>query len=248
MDGSDFRERQVLADLERAAVAGTPGIAGPSPAEAAILLHETIAHRSNGRMVAALWARDADGLRRMPSAVRAALMNGVEHLRALGLIPPDCRPEAADLLTHPLARLESALIALARTMTRAEMEHVARADYGNGAAHHREALAALLADARVAYPGDEGWFPAEVVELVSHVPGQPGHVPCLAIVLLDALRSGDLHGNAEFRLENQFAEIARLLPEARGPLFAGFRHLYEANRGWTPVLPEIFTLPWAEPD
>lgn len=247
MQETDFRERQVLADLERAAAAGASGMAGLDPEEAAVLLHDTIERRGNGEAVAALWARHADKLRRMPPPVRAALMNGVEHLLTHGLIPADCQPEAADLLTYPLPRLETALIALARTMSRTEIDHVARADYGNDVTRHRQALTALLADARVAYPGDDAWFPAEVVELVSHVPGQPGHVPSLAIVLLDALRSGDRHGNAQFRLENQFAEIARLLPNARDTLFAGFRHLYEANRAWSPSLPETFTLPWAEP-
>lgn len=131
-------------------------------------------------------------------------------------------------------------------MTGAEMAHVARADFGSDAQRHRQALTALLADATMTRPPGATRFPAAVVELVSQVPGQPRHVPCLAIVLLDAMRDADARGTAAARLETPFAEIARLRPAARDALFAGFRHLYETKRDWSPALPAPFTLPWGK--
>lgn len=129
-------------------------------------------------------------------------------------------------------------------MTAAEIQHVARADYGRDEARHRTALQVLLDDPALAYPEGEVCYPAEVVELASHVPGKPGHVPCLAIVLLDALRSADLQRNAAFRLEQQHDSIATLPPGRRDPLLAGFRHLYESVPHWSPSIPAPYTLPW----
>ena len=161
-----------------------------------------------------------------------------------------CQPAPQDCITQPRADLERALIALARQMTPAEIDHIARADYGCDVARHHAALLTLLADPHVACPPGEAWYPAEVVELVSHVLGTPGHMPCLAIVLLDALRTGDLHGNAEFRLANQFAELLALPQPARSVLLAAFRHIYETERNWNPSVPaaeipiDQTTLPW----
>ena len=132
-------------------------------------------------------------------------------------------------------------------MTADERDHVARADYGSDVARHRTALEVLLADPAVAYPPGEYWYPAEVVELVAHVPGSPGYIPCMAIVLLDALRTGDRSGNAVFHLENQWAELEALPRRPRDAFFAAFRHLYESDPAWSPAVPAPFTLPWSDP-
>ena len=255
MQDADFRTRQVLADLARIPGAGI--IADPwtvafgvetRPADLwaslAGIVQLVMDAGSPDPALDDLWLLHRKAVTAAPAPIRAALMNGVGHLRTFGLVELAGAPAANHLITTPLRKLAPALVAIARRMTRDEREQVARADYGCDVARHRAALEVLLDDPAVAYPEGEYWFPAEVVELVSHVPGKPGHVPCLAIVLLDALRSGDRQGNAEFRLEQQFAEIAALEPQVRDMFFAAFRHLYESDPGWSPAVPAPFTLPW----
>ncbi len=248
MKHADFRERQVLADLGRvappesapdpwAAVFAPDGWPETRAAATAVLLQLIPETSTPDQTAEDLWLAYRQDLLTQPAPIRAALMNGFDHLRRRGLVAETCQPLPEDCITHPRADLEQAPIALARQMTPAEVDHTARPDYGNDAAQHRAALATLLADTRVTYLPGEFWYPAEVVELVSHVPGAPGHVPCLAIILLDALRTGDLHGSAGFQLQNQFAEILALPQPARSVLLAAFRHIYEAERNWNPSVP-----------
>jgi hypothetical protein len=238
----DFRTRQVLADLAQA-IAVTP--AGDDLVGAAQRLRQAVAMAPETGDLTELWPMQADRFRRARAPVRAALMNAVARLQRGGQLPEGIAPTPEDLRSEPLTAIAPRLLALARTLDPAAIAHIARADYGHDADRHRQALVALLADPAMAYPPGDRWFPAEVVELVSHIPGQPGHVQCLAIVVLDALRDGDRHGNAVYRLENQYAEIARLPPSAREPLYAGFRHLYEDAPHWSPSIPAPFVLPWA---
>jgi len=253
-DGA-FRTRQVLADLGRVPGFGTvadlwaaafdPDTRSTDrwPSLAAVL-HLIIETGEPDPVLADLWDLHRNALASAPSPIRAALMNGAQRLSYLGLADLVDPPTLSDLLTTPLRLLAPPLIAIARRMTPEERDQVARADYGCDVARQRAALEVLLDDPAVAYPEGEYWFPAEVVELVSHVPGKPGHVPCLAIVLLDALRNGDRQGNAEYLLAQQFADIAALAPQARDTLFAAFLHLYETCPSWSPSVPEPFALPW----
>lgn len=118
------------------------------------------------------------------------------------------------------------------------MEAVARADYGMDVEIHKAGLQEMLAGTDMAYPKhDDNWpLVAEVVELVSHVPGQFGHAPCLAIVLLDAIRSDDHCDNAAFRWEQQAEYILQMPERMRAPLVAGFRYLYESDPDWGDFL------------
>ena len=257
MHATDFRTRQALADLERAA--GGDPLNGDSsaafdfmspPAQfwsaTACLLWQALSDRSADPFLIDLWLQRQSGIRAAPAPVRAALTNGFDRLRDLQLLPEDCKPMAADLITLPRASIEPALKTLARAMTLREIDHVSRADYGYRADRHREALLELLASPEIAYPPGEYWFPAEVVELVAHVPTSPGYIPCMAILLLDAVRDGDRMGNAEFRIQNQWALLENLPQRARDAFFAAFRYLYETVPAWSANLPEPFTLPWVE--
>lgn len=257
MPADDFRTRQALADLERAA-GGDPlsvdtgaafdGAAPPEDiwAATACLVWQALVGGSVDPFLADVWDQRRDALRVAPPVRRAALMQGFRLLRQnLGAESMD-PPSPADLVTHPLDEVAAALMRIGRRMTAEERDHVARADYGCDEARHRAALDVLLADPELAYPEGDLWYPAEVVELVSHVPGQPGHVPCLAIVLLNALRAGDDRGDAEYRLAQQHDVIAALEPEDRDPFLAAFRHLYESSPHWTSQVPASFTLPWIE--
>jgi hypothetical protein len=257
MSAHDFRTRQALADLERAA-GGDPlsddtgvafdGAASPEHlwAATACLLWQALVGVSVDPSLADIWGQRRDALRTAPSAIRSALMQGFRLYRqtrgAKSLEPP----YPADLVTYTPQEVAAALIPIGQRMTAEERGHVARADYGCEEARQRAALETLLADPQLAYPEGDIWYPAEVVELVSHVPGQPGHVPCLAIVLLDALRTGDERGNADYRLANQYDAISAFDPKVRDPFFAAFRHLYESSPHWSSSVPEPFTMPWVE--
>lgn len=262
MQDGDFRERQVLADLGRvSALRPVPepwGVAlaadtlpDSRASAAATLLHLVLATRTPDPVVEDLWSHQREFLAQ-PAPIRAALMNGFDLLRRRGLAPDFCRPAPPDCATHRRADLEPALIDLARQMTPSEQDHVARADYGCDVARHHAALTALLADPRLAYPPGEAWYPAEVVERVSHVAGTPGHAPCLAVVLLDALRTGDAQGNADYRLGTQFGDLLTLPQPVRAVFLAAFCYFYETGPTWNPSVPETAqpmdqtTLPWVD--
>lgn len=245
METCDFRIGQVLGDLLQVVggklgdgpVTADPGGAGSEQiwGDLAGALYTAVEAGFPAPQLEQAWRDKAKTVRAAPAQVRAALMNGFAHLCDLRLIAEECRPGPDDVLTRPQAGIESALMAIARKMTTAERDSVAQADHGSDAARHRAALDDLLQDDRLAYPPGESWFPAEVIELVSHVPGHPGHVPCMAIVLLDALRTGDARGDAEYRFSQQSRGIERLDPPIRDIFLAAFRHLYEGNRDWCPV-------------
>ena len=240
MNGTDptgFRARQILADLGRVAAPGAPDA---TAAAAARILTASI----TGRAVADDdWsqARQGRGFRSQPAPIRAALLNGVDCLRALGKLSQTAPLRPEELTTRPRAEVEATLIGLARTMTQGDIEHIARADFGTEVDRNRAELLALMQDEQLSQP-----LPA-VVEMVASVPGQPGHAACLALVLLQALRTGDAEGKAAMRLEMQYADISRLNHSARDMLMTGFRHLYETSRDWSPDLPLVFTLPWTAP-
>ncbi|WP_137110009.1 hypothetical protein [Rhodobacter sp. SY28-1] len=257
MFADDFSSRQALADLERAA-GGDPLADDTSAAfdraalpdrvwaATASLLWQAMAGGRRDPFLEDIWDQWQAELLAAPAPIRAALMNGFQRLRDLGLLEERCKPLPDHRVTHPRSSVDAALKTIARAMTLPEMDHIARADYGMDVARHRDALVALLADPDVAYPPGEFWYPAEVVELVAHVPKSTGYIPCMAIVLLDALRTGDMQDNATFRLQGQWAELFALPQRARDSFLAAYRHLYETDILGSPNLPKTFTLPWVE--
>ena len=182
-----------------------------------------------------LWEDFNSIYRTAPPPVRAALMNGFERLRHHCLLPVDCKPAQEDLLTRSQSEVEDLLIPIARRMTPAEIESIAAADYGMDIARHKRALKELLDSPSLAYPKGEVWYPAEVIELTSHVQGAAGWLPCTAIVLLDAVRDLDGMSNAEWRFEQQWYDYARLPDEPRSAIHAALRYLYEGDEFWDPV-------------
>jgi hypothetical protein len=257
MLADDFRTRQALADLKR--VAGGDRLpddiciafdhsALPDRlwAAAARLLWQALASGSEEPFLEDLWDQRHAALIAAPAPIRAALMNGFNRLCDLMLLLDSCRPGPNDLVTLSRTSLEPALMTLARAMTLREIDHISRGDYAYNVDRYREALATLLEDPRMVYPPGQYRYPAEVVELVAHVPGSPGYIPCMAIVLLDALRYGDHISNAEFRLERQWAKLEGLPQRPRDAFLATFRHLYESKPHWSPKVPGLYTLPWVE--
>ena len=121
-------------------------------------------------------------------------------------------------------------------MTPDEISVVSCASYADEVDRHRKALETLLARDDCRYHDDESWFPAEVVELVSHNSSNRGFVGCTAIILINAIYDADPRSNAEFRWVRLSREYARLEPGARVTVYAGFRYLYEADTNWDPFV------------
>ncbi|MDC0659840.1 hypothetical protein N6L27_17710 [Leisingera sp. SS27] len=203
---------------------------------ASVLIMASLSNKDSAQDLSWLWEEYKDIYRAATPPVRAALMNGFKRLRHSRLLPDDCKPSEEDLLTRALSDVEEILIPIARSMTSAEIESVAAADYGMDLEKHMGALTDLLDSPTLAYPPGERWFPAEVVELTSHVQGRTGWLPCSAIMLLDAVRTLDNRSNAEFRFESQWRDYRRLPARERAAFHAALRYLYESD-AFNPQFP-----------
>jgi hypothetical protein len=224
-----FRTRQALADLDRATRTDSEGdpatLAFTAPADKALpaiarLLWQALSDHCPDPFLIDLWQQRQADIRAAPAPISAALMNGFDRLCDLQLLPEDCEPMAGDLITLPRESIEPALKTLARAMTLREIDHVSRADYGYRADRHREALVELLASPEIAYPPGEYWFPAEVVELVAHVPPRRVTYPawpssCLmlcAIAIKWKMRRSALENNGPFLMPCRSAPGMPSLP------------------------------------
>lgn len=132
------------------------------------------------------------------------------------------------------------LVAIAQAATEVEIAHISRADYGCGCATHLPALRQVIWDQRCVFAENQGWYPSEVVELVSHVPKEPGFAVATAILLNHCIHKGDLHASTDFRWENNAAAYLAMPHGLREPILAGFRAIYEADDGWSPYYSALF--------
>lgn len=164
--------------------------------------------------------------------VRAALMHGFDKTMEFTKFKKEDRPTQPELLTNDLASVEAFLTPIAKAMTVEEIDEVAEADRGYDAQRHKQALVNMLQGASVSFPKGDNWFPAEVVELISHVPSAPGHIPCTAIVLLDAIRSSDDLSHAEFRFKSQWKDYYEMPIPIKIAFYAALRYLYETDERW----------------
>ncbi|MEM0943431.1 MAG: hypothetical protein AAGI70_05720 [Pseudomonadota bacterium] len=74
-----------------------------------------------------------------------------------------------------------------------------------------------------------------MIELVSHMPDQPGFVGATALTLIKSRDRGDDLGNMAFRWDAQ-RQTYRTLPDPlRDAVEAGARSLMEQDESWTPV-------------
>lgn len=181
------------------------------------------------------WDTLRDVYETLPAPARSAICRGFYAAHATGRVRLDAPPTGAALASASRDAVAADLFALARTLGEDEIAAVARADYGREQADHEAALRVLLGGPDGMLPPlDDRWFPAEVVELVSHVPGRPGFAQCTAVVLIEALRLGDPHDNASYRWSSIAPAYAALPPAQREPIFAGFRALCERDPDWNP--------------
>lgn len=180
------------------------------------------------------WDAFAARYRSADAPTRAAIMNGLDQGRKDSLISDVVRPSLSDCTTEPVLEVIHPLFQLAKSLTEEERKWIAQADYGENVKRHLSALNELLETDNCIYPTGEAWFPAEVVELVSHDSRNPGFVGCTAITLINAIADNDSQGNADFRWRSHRYSYGALAPTQRGAFQDGFRHLYEVLRDWDP--------------
>ena len=208
----------------------------PALTAAAVLLIDALESGTLDKDLFWIWEAGEPVFHTVLPEVRAGLVNGFRHLRHLEWEEQSIRPELADCLTRGLDEVEALLMPVARSITADAVEAVSHADYGDEARRHKEALEDVLASESLAFPKADPTFPREVVSLVSHVPGNFGHVPCLALILLDSIRNSNFRDDSEFRYEKQWADFREMPEQVSAPLFAGFRYLYESYENWAPSL------------
>jgi len=197
-----------------------------------LLLQDALSSNGFAQDLEDVWQGGQQVFREADRSLRAAIMNGFEQLRIIGRISEVVRPRKDDLLSLSRDDVRAMLEPIARGMSKVEMEFISNADYGEDAQQHLAALKDLLVRDVLTFRLDEVLYPLEVVQLVSHVPGTGAHIRCLALILLDALETNDMRGDADFRFINQWSQIQEMPREFRAPFMAAFRWLYEADRGW----------------
>ncbi|WP_372573212.1 hypothetical protein [Ruegeria jejuensis] len=180
------------------------------------------------------WDAFATRYQRADAPTRAAIMNGLDQGRKYSLVSDKVRPSIPDCTTKPVHDVVRPLLQLAKSLTEEEREWIANADYGEDVKTHLRALNELLETGDCIYPPGETWFPAEVVELVSHGDENPGFVGCTALVLINAIADNDCRANADFRWKSHRISYSSLAPSQRCAIQGGFRHLYEVIRDWNP--------------
>ncbi len=182
-----------------------------------------------------LWDENREFYHAAPVMVRAAIMQALGWVARYGGQVFEPMPTAEARLSRDLPEVEAQLIAVAKAMTAEEVDAVTGVVWCDDWRRHKAALQKMLASADVAYPAeDKTWYPAEAVESTAHMPKAVGYAPCLAIVVLDAVRGGDVR---DFTLDS-FGQIVRTARECptvqRRAVMAGLRYLYESNSDWGP--------------
>ena len=179
------------------------------------------------------WDAFQDRYREAPSPVRAALMNGFRCAHAMRRVKLDTPPSGTDLRTYDEEDLVRLLRIIARSMTDEMRSDVCALAPEEIQSVHRVALENCLKSSCILLDFG-GWFPSEVVEKVSLDSEHPAYAACTALVLLDAIATGDSRGRMAFRYEELASEYFALSPEVRMPTVAGLRHLHEMEGEWEP--------------
>ena len=181
-----------------------------------------------------------------PRLTRAALVRAfatTRDLGGMGVLPPELPFAPDENLTCDRDTLIAPLCDLARNMDSPTRDFVSEADYGSDAEKHREALSRVLLRETCLLEKDEYWHPSEVVELIAHVPGQPGFLECTALLMANSVQDNDNQGYFDYRFESIGAAYFDQ-PGRAAPVIAGLRYLYESDshflsyytRQYDPVL------------
>ncbi|MGC3938092.1 hypothetical protein ACOTTU_09790 [Roseobacter sp. EG26] len=179
------------------------------------------------------WDAFQEHYRKAPSPIRAALMNGFRWAHSTRRVNLDQIPEGRDLLTYDGDDLIRIMKVIARAMSPEIRDLVCLAGPKETRDVHRTALENCLKGSCILSEYG-GWFPGEVVELVSLDPDHAGHAGCTALILLDSIITRDAKGRMAFRWEEQAERYVRMKSDVRTAILAGVRHLYEMTVEWKP--------------
>jgi hypothetical protein len=179
-------------------------------------------------------------LRALPTVSRAALANGFRRLAVSGSEQRSLYPKAEDCISVDLEKVCARLVELAQAVTEPELEHIAKADYQNDREEHYAALKTVIFEQDCVFSDEQSWVPSEVVELISHIPAEPGFGVATAVLLTHCLRKGDMQGHTDFRWQNNAAAYLAMPDTLRHPILAGFRYIYETDPGWCPHFSALF--------
>jgi hypothetical protein len=147
----------------------------------------------------------------------------------LGLIaqrpptPTDCLTRGAEAISEPLLRI-------ARAMRPDELLEVA--GHGSDAETDLNALKSAIRTRGGIFGTDDA--PVAGVELVANLPGTPGFEGCTALLLLNALQTGDQPGWVCAHWARHGADYLALRPSARDPVLAAVRWFYESEPDFAP--------------
>ncbi|CUI61653.1 hypothetical protein [Cognatishimia activa] len=174
-----------------------------------------------------------DGLKSAPNELRSAVLRGLDaeidfpfqvtYPMPERILPNVCR------LTFELEQVLPSLCSIAREMDEAARKSVSRADYGADADRHFEALNEVLDRETCLFDKEERWLPAEAVGLVSHVSGNSSFVHCTALLLANAVQTGDFYSDFSFRWMQHATYYNSMIERFRAPIIAGVRYLYETD-------------------
>ena len=169
---------------------------------------------------------------------RAAIFAGYRALAEKGRIDVD--PAAVPIAASgDAATIVGDLRVLAEAATEADLLAVAESDEGDRPDHHLRALRSVIHSQDCLFDADQDPVPRLVVDLAAHVPAHRGFVVATAILLVNALARGDGRDRFGLRWEALSAAYLTLPEEARAPILAGIRHLYETDPGFAPF-PGVF--------
>lgn len=220
-------DEPVIRDLLLAAA--TPERPEPFITATCVLLANTLQSGHQAEALTWFWEEYHAAYRVLPTRERGAILRGWLRVQDVTGLTLDPMPDPVEFVGNDPNSLIPGLRDLAKGMTDDLVAYVAKADYGRDVDQHYAALRRLIWDQDCELHDDQNWFPAEVVELISHVPSQPGFIECTALLLIDAIRGRDNIGRMEFRWQNN-APAYRALPEPIRRLFLkSFRYVYESD-------------------
>jgi hypothetical protein len=222
--------RALVGGLEDLASAGGAGF----DLAVLVLLADLLQRRQGMGLLAEVWDEAARRLTERPATLRAAVANGLVRAGELGLMALKTPPSLDDCLTREAAEISEHLLQIARSMRPDQLDAVARADFGDDAALHLGGLKDLIGKRNGILRAGEYIIPLEVVQLSSNDPDHPGFAGCTAILLLNALESGDRHNRFKFHWARKGEAYGQLKPSHRDPILAAFRHIYESDRDFAP--------------
>ncbi len=178
--------------------------------------------------------------------LRSAILRGLDVLEDFELRyePANYLLPSISRLTRPKEEILPKLRHIARGMDPRTRQNVAAADYGYRTEEYLEALNDVLSSEDCRFPKGESMSPSEVVNLVAYVRDTPGFVSCTALLLANAIPTLNEKEWFAFRWEELAVDYNALPDSVRGPILAGIRYLYEADKNflwyserkdWDPV-------------